>query len=76
MKPIPEYQNLKVNVGKIPAPITYSVLKTHFRWLKVSFAGHTTFLQKTHTYSIISKILHMDRIRNVSLELEISTSKT
>jgi len=28
-KPIPEYQNLKVNVGKIPTPITHSVLKTH-----------------------------------------------
>jgi hypothetical protein len=29
VKPIPEYQNLKVNVGKIPTPITHSVLKTH-----------------------------------------------
>jgi len=49
VRPIPEYQNLKVNVGKIPTPIIHSVLKTHWRWLKVSFVGHTTFLQKTQT---------------------------
>jgi hypothetical protein len=29
VKPIPEYQNLKANVGKIPTPTTHSVLKTH-----------------------------------------------
>jgi len=29
VKPIPEYQNLKVNIEKIPTSTTHSVLKTH-----------------------------------------------